>query len=265
MKTKQCKHKNINSKQCTAFAMNGCDYCYRHNPDISEEDKLDASSKGGKNSNKPEFIETPLPEMKLENMQDVVNLLADTVNNVRAGKISTKSGKTIGYLASLMIWAIKEAKAEKEQEEEKKMKAEGKWEPPIHYPTKVYHYKDEFYLDKNGNPLVVENDGSYTYPAKVFEPEHQNKTRHKHKKHDSKPMAPDKSLQKNEPAVPAVEEDQETFYREGTKKIVEAVKQSGILDGSVSGSTNPTASHSTDKKCLIPMSKAKSGEGIRRG
>ena len=235
--------------------MKGSDFCYRHNPDICEEEKLNASSKGGSKGLKPEFIETPLPEMKLEKMQDVVTLLADTINNVRAGKISTKSGSTIGYLAFIMMMAMDKVNCEKQLEEENKLKAEGKWKPDVVYPTKFYHFKDEFYLDKDGNPLIVENDGSYFYPQKEFKPEYSN-TKQRHRKRGNEPMASDKSQEKNtsdelntdeneeitvsrkSPLTKGVErsgggclhEEPDKFYAERTAKIIKAVKQSGILE-----------------------------------
>jgi hypothetical protein len=248
MKQKLCTYTKRGSSKCTSFAMKGSDYCYRHNPDISEEDKLNASSKGGRKGSKPEFIETPLPEMKIEKMQDVVALLADTINNVRSGKISTKSGSTIGYLAFIMMMAMDKVNCEKELEEENKLRAEGKWKPDVVYPTKVYHYKDEFYLDKDGNPLIVENDGSYSYPQKVFMPENPDNTKQRHRKHAGKPMAPDKPQEKNTSNESNAEEPEEItddtvssdipeedneepdkFYAEGTAKIIKAVKESNLL------------------------------------
>jgi hypothetical protein len=226
MKKKQCQFIKNDSSKCTSFAMKGSDFCYRHNPDISDDDKLNASSKGGKKSAKPEFIETPLPEMKLEKMGDVVTLLADTINNVRAGKISTKSGSTIGYLAFIMMMAMDKANCEKQLEEENKLKAEGKWKPDVVYPAKFYHYKDDFYLDKDGNPLIVENDGSYFYPQKEFKPEYQDNAKHKKRKRANEPMSPDKSQEKNTPNNEAPDK----FYAEHTAKIIKAVKQSGILE-----------------------------------
>jgi hypothetical protein len=171
MKRKQCTYTKRDSTKCTSFAMNGSDYCYRHNPRISSEEKNEASSKGGKSALCDEFITTPLPEIKIQKIQDVVTLLADTINNMRSGKISQKSGTSIGYLSFILLMAMDKAKEEKEQEKEEKLKAEGKWRPEPQYVPKFYRYKDEFYLDKDGNPLIVEKDGTECYPQKEYEPE----------------------------------------------------------------------------------------------
>jgi hypothetical protein len=43
-----CIAKTKAGKDCTAQAMQGATYCYRHNPDIPEADKIQASIDGGK-------------------------------------------------------------------------------------------------------------------------------------------------------------------------------------------------------------------------
>ena len=252
MKQKLCTYTKRDSSRCTSFAMKGSDFCYRHNPDISDDDKLIASSKGGKKAAKPEFIETPLPEIKIEKMQDVVTLLADTINNMRSGKISQKSGTSIGYLAFIMMMAMDKAKEEKEQEEIAQLKSEGKWRPEPEYVPKFYRYKDEFYLDKDGNPLVVEDDGSLFRTNREFKPECTDNIKQKHRKRRSIPIAPDKAREKNIPIesitkaeeainndtdipdIPVDEnQDPEKFYREATANIIKAVKQSGILNNEI--------------------------------
>ena len=174
MKQKQCQHIKTDSTRCASFAMNGSDFCYRHNPDISEDEKINASSKGG-NNNHPSLSlgeggweGEVLPPMPMENFQDIVAVMADSINQVRAGKISQKTGSTIAYMSFIMLMAMDKAKAEANQEKIDKLKAEGKWRPEPKYAPKFYTYKDDFFLDKNGNHLVVEKDGSTFYPEMKF-------------------------------------------------------------------------------------------------
>lgn len=171
MKQKQCRFIKPDKTKCTSFAMNDSNYCYRHNPDIPDEDKINASSKGGKSNAEPEFIETPLPEIKIKKLDDLVCLLEDTINNMRAGKISQKFGSSFGYLSFILLMVMEKAEKQNERERIKKLKAEGKWRPEPSYGPKLYTYKDEFFLDKDGNPLIVEKDGSTFYPKLNFQPE----------------------------------------------------------------------------------------------
>jgi hypothetical protein len=179
MKQKQCKHIKNDSTICTSFAMSGSDFCYRHNPEIPQEEKLNASSKGGSHSPSLSEMERgfggeeiiSLPFMEMENFQDIVSVMADSINQVRAGKLSQKTGSTIAYMSFIMLMAMEKAKAESRQEKIDKLKAEGKWRPEPKYAPKFYTYKDDFFLDKDGNHLVVEKDGSTFHPRMEFKRE----------------------------------------------------------------------------------------------
>ena len=165
----QCSYIKPDNTQCTANAMHNSDYCCFHNPDIPEEEKNLIRAKGG-HANE-QYIETPLPPIKIEKMADVVTVLADSINQVRAGRISQKAGGTLAYMSFILLMAMDKAKAESKQDKIDKLKAEGKWRPEPKYAPKFYTYKDDFFLDKDGNHLVVEKDGSSFHPRLVFEPE----------------------------------------------------------------------------------------------
>lgn len=99
----QCKHTKDNGEQCNANAMTGSDFCFLHNPEISEEDKKEAQTRGGQN--RARIIKEALPEIKIKTSKDAVLLLTDTINRVRAGEMDTKIATTIGYLSGHLIKA----------------------------------------------------------------------------------------------------------------------------------------------------------------
>ncbi len=189
----KCTFKKPDGTKCTANAMHNSKYCCFHNPEIPDNEKKLIRSKGGSNSH-PSLSgvypagsgreggwEGEVPPMKMENMRDIVSVLADTINNVRTGKISQKSGSTIAYLSYIIHMAMDKAKAEEKQEKMDKLKSEGKWRPEPKYSPKFYSYKDEFFLDKDGNHLVVEKDGSTFYPLLDYKPEYQDNINNKQK------------------------------------------------------------------------------------
>lgn len=186
----KCSFIKSDNTQCKANAVFNSAFCWYHNPDIPDEVKRAVSSKGGKANSEPQFIESPLPEIKIENMQGLAVLLNDTINNMRTGKISQKSGSAYGYLSFILLLVLEKALKEKEKEKIDKLKAEGKWRPEPKYAPKFYTYKDDFFLDKEGNHLVVEKDGSSFHPCLVFEPEDSSKEETKslsiNKKRDKK-------------------------------------------------------------------------------
>lgn len=100
----KCKFIKDNETLCNASSMENSSYCYLHNPDIPEEDKLNAQSRGGK-ANKIKIIE-PLSSIKLTTSNEVVLLLEDTINRVRSGEMDLKVANCIGYLSGHLIKAF---------------------------------------------------------------------------------------------------------------------------------------------------------------
>ncbi len=98
----QCQFIKDDQKQCGAQAIKETMYCFSHNPDTQEEKHI-AVVRGGTNSRTPRL---GLPTIELNNPQQVVHLLADTINQVRSGEIPPNIANTVGYLASHLLKAI---------------------------------------------------------------------------------------------------------------------------------------------------------------
>jgi hypothetical protein len=171
----KCSYIKKDGSGCTAPVMHDSNYCVFHNPDISDEERFAIRSEATKSHSSLAFgeggWEGEVPPMKIENFQDIVNVMADSINRVRLGRFSEKKGSTLAYMSFIMLMAMDKAKAEQKQEKIDKLKAEGKWRPEPRYAPKFYTYKDDFFLDKDGNHLIVENDGCNMYPSKTFKHE----------------------------------------------------------------------------------------------
>jgi hypothetical protein len=171
----KCSYIKKDGSGCTAPAMHDSNYCVFHNPEISNEERFAIRSEATKCHSSLAFgeggWEGEVPPMKIENFQDIVNVMADSINRVRIGRFSEKKGSTLAYMSFVMLMAMDKAKQEQKQEKIEQLKAEGKWRPEPRYSPKFYIYKDDFFLDKDGNHLIVENNGSNMYPAKTFKPE----------------------------------------------------------------------------------------------
>jgi len=107
----RCKYIKDNGEQCKANAMSDSDYCYLHNPDISEEEKREAQIRGGRN--RSIAITEPLNKITVSSGEDIFTLLDTTIQEVRSGEIDPKIANTIGYLAGVMIKAYEVAKLER--------------------------------------------------------------------------------------------------------------------------------------------------------
>lgn len=87
--------------------MKDSDYCYLHNPDISEEEKQLARTRGGEA--RSHALITPLPELPLTTPQDAVILVSDTIRRVRSGELDIKTANCIGFLTDKLLKAYEVA------------------------------------------------------------------------------------------------------------------------------------------------------------
>lgn len=100
----RCTFTKANNQQCKAFSMSNSDFCYLHNPKIDKEYKKANQSKGGKAN--ALIVHTPLPALQIRTPQEVILLLEDTINRVRAGEIEARVANSIGVLSGQLIKAI---------------------------------------------------------------------------------------------------------------------------------------------------------------
>ncbi len=87
--------------------MQGSDYCYLHNPSVSDDEKYDARSRGGKENQI--IVISPQPPLKLTNAKDAIVLLEETINGVRSGKLDVKIANCLGFLTDKLLKAYEVA------------------------------------------------------------------------------------------------------------------------------------------------------------
>ncbi len=104
----KCSFIKDNDEQCKANAMNGSEFCYLHNPDISDEAKREAQTKGG--ANRALTLSEPLPVIPLAVPNDAIMLITDTISRVRAGELDIKTANCIGFLTDKLLKAFEVAK-----------------------------------------------------------------------------------------------------------------------------------------------------------
>lgn len=102
-----CKSLTTEELPCQARPMQGSEFCYLHNPSISEDEKRDARSRGGKENQI--VLKTPLPPLKLTNAKDVIVLLQDTINGVRSGELDVRIANCLGFLTDKLLKAYEVA------------------------------------------------------------------------------------------------------------------------------------------------------------
>ena len=100
-------------KDCTAQAMQGATYCYRHNPDIPEADKIQASIDGGKKRQ----VLTNADPVTLRNVESIASLIESNINGVGTGeldpKVSNAVVQNLGVLLKVYELAIVDGRVRK--------------------------------------------------------------------------------------------------------------------------------------------------------
>lgn len=100
----KCEFIKPDGQKCEAHAVKDTEFCYFHNPDISDEEKREAQSNGGKT--KALTLKEPLPPLALAKPSDAVLLVADTIKRVRAGELDIRTANCLGFLSDKLLRAF---------------------------------------------------------------------------------------------------------------------------------------------------------------
>jgi hypothetical protein len=100
----KCEYIKPDGTKCEAYATKDSEFCYFHNPDISDEAKREAQSNGGKT--KALRIQEALPELAISKPSDAVLLVADTISRVRAGTLDIRTANCLGFLSDKLLKAF---------------------------------------------------------------------------------------------------------------------------------------------------------------
>ena len=106
----KCRATTKDGKPCRADAQAGSKYCFFHDPDQAAA-RQEATVKGGRAGKlatlaqvKPwrgqdvAFLHSP-------DTEELVTLLADTIDDVRTGQVDPKIANSVGYLAGIILKA----------------------------------------------------------------------------------------------------------------------------------------------------------------
>jgi len=104
----KCDFIKPDGQKCEAYAVKDSEFCYFHNPDISDEEKREAQSNGGKT--KALTLQEPLPELVLTTPDHAVLLIADTISRVRAGTLDIRTANCLGFLSDKLLKAFEVSK-----------------------------------------------------------------------------------------------------------------------------------------------------------
>ena len=108
---KPCQAVKPDGSRCQAAALPGLDFCFFHDPSKAGA-RRDAQSLGGQ-QNRMKTLDATAPDVEVEDCQDVVKLISETINQVRKGQIDPRVANAVGYLANVLIRAVEQGDMEK--------------------------------------------------------------------------------------------------------------------------------------------------------
>ena len=105
----KCSFVKANGKKCNSFAMKNSESCYLHSDKISDEEKRETRSKGGKksviipNDVYDTFGRKPF---KLKTPKDISNFLAKIINEILAGRMDMRLGTGLAFITNGLLRSV---------------------------------------------------------------------------------------------------------------------------------------------------------------
>jgi hypothetical protein len=107
-----CSARRADGSPCAATAMAGHEHCMFHNPEMSEQ-RASGRRQGGAARSQPRAVLNPDETMqRVRTIGDLRDLLADTINDVRTGRLDPRVANTVGYLSSVLVRVLEAGELE---------------------------------------------------------------------------------------------------------------------------------------------------------
>lgn len=111
----KCKATTKAGKPCQALAGEGSDFCFFHDPDRRPAAR-EVQRRGGQTGKAATLAPTDLKPWRgaagevtvlhSPTLPDLVNLLCDTIDDVRTGRLDPKVANSVGYLSGIILKAL---------------------------------------------------------------------------------------------------------------------------------------------------------------
>jgi hypothetical protein len=107
----RCRYKRDGGRRCKANAQTGAEFCFFHDPALVDK-RAEARKAGGIARTRKIAPPRNLPTKPLQTVAQVVELLGQTINQVRCGQIDLRVSNAIGYLSGILLGAIEKQSLE---------------------------------------------------------------------------------------------------------------------------------------------------------
>jgi len=112
-KTNRCRFIKPDRQQCGCNRLKGDEFCYFHS--VKDElSRREAALRGGLSPKRSYGNDIPV---RIESTNDVLNLITETINDLRQNRASTRLANAVGYLAGIALKAIEQNELTRRLEE----------------------------------------------------------------------------------------------------------------------------------------------------
>jgi hypothetical protein len=102
----KCANRKRDGKPCKAYACGDDQFCFFHSPGSTrarrEAQKAGGIARGRQNT---AIAMREIPDKPLRNSAEICELLSETINEVRSGKVQPRIATAVGYLANILLGA----------------------------------------------------------------------------------------------------------------------------------------------------------------
>ncbi len=102
----KCSFIKQNGQKCNSFAMKNSEYCYIHSDIVSDEEKRETRSKGGKKTvivTEDVYDAFGNKNVSLKTPKDISKFLAKIINEILAGRMDMRLGTGLAFISNSLI------------------------------------------------------------------------------------------------------------------------------------------------------------------
>ena len=112
---KRCLHSNKDGSRCKVNKMTDFEYCYFHEPTMTEQ-RLENSKRGGKT---PRLLPHQLPPPNMQTHEEVRQFTVETLHQVRTGELEPRTAAVVSSLVSHILKTLPDVSASSESTADK--------------------------------------------------------------------------------------------------------------------------------------------------
>jgi len=110
MTDNRCEFRKRDGTRCRARKLRGSRWCWFHDP--AKADRRSAAQRAGGQHGRSAVLPADTPLRQVRSAGDVIELVGETINQVRTGTLDPKVGNCVGYLAAVTLKAVQQGDVE---------------------------------------------------------------------------------------------------------------------------------------------------------